>query len=145
MMPRRKRCSVSSSNLTGRRYHARVPLTDAEIRHEVLVQSRHAYVATPDLRLIERPGWMQIITPSLPRGGNNGVAHAELTDAEADAVIDHTIAEYADLGLKWRWIVGPGSQPADLIPRLEARGLLLHRVAAMARTTTDVESVAGVD
>src|SRR3954470_11686306 len=99
MMPRRKRCSVSSSNLTRRRYHARVPLTDDEIRHEVLVQSRRAYVPTPDLRVIERPGWMQTITPSLPHGGNNGVAHAELSAAEADEVIDRVIAEYRALGV----------------------------------------------
>ena len=119
-------------------------LTDEQIREEVLVSPRHAFIETPDLRVIERPGWMQIITPSLTRGGNNEVAHAELSDDEADAVIDAVIAEYAALGVKWRWSVSPDSTPADLGERLLRRGLAFHQVVAMARATDGVAAVPGV-
>jgi hypothetical protein len=122
-----------------------VTLTAEQIREEVLVSPRRAYILTPDLRVIERPGWSQIITPSLTRGGNNEVSHAELSDDEADAVIDAVIEEYRALGVKWRWSVGPGSKPADLAERLVRRGLALHQVAALARETTGMSPVPGVE
>jgi GNAT superfamily N-acetyltransferase len=122
-----------------------VPLTAAEIRHEVLVVPRRAWLAVPDLRVIERAGWIQIITPSFTRGGNNEVVHAELPDDEADAVIDRTIAEYHALGVRWRWRVGPGSRPTDLAERLERRGFLRHDVAALARETGGTPAVPGIE
>jgi len=122
-----------------------VPLTAAEIRDEVLVVPRRAWLAVPDLRVIERAGWLQIVTPSFTRGGNNEVAHAELADDEADAIIDQTIAEYHALGVRWRWRVGPGSRPTDLAERLERRGFLPHAVAALARDTAGVPAVPGVE
>ena len=122
-----------------------MPLTADEIRHEVLVVPRRAWLAVPDLRVIERPGWMQIITPSFTRGGNNEVAHAELADDEAEAIIDQTISEYRALGVQWRWRVGPGSRPDDLAQRLERRGFLPHAVAALARDTAGVPGVPGIE
>nr|MBA3462133.1 hypothetical protein [Deltaproteobacteria bacterium] len=120
-------------------------LTEEQIREEVLVSPRRAFIQTPDLRVIERPGWTQIITPSFTRGGNNDISHAELSDDEADAVIDAVIAEYQALGVKWRWSVGPGSKPADLGERLVRRGLAVHHVAALARATDGMASVPGVE
>lgn len=145
MICRRSCASVVTSNRMRQRYHALVPLTAAEIRHEVLVIPRRAWLAVPDLRVIERPGWVQIVTPSFTRGGNNEVAHAELADDEADAVIDQTIAEYRALGVRWRWRVGPGSRPADLAQRLERRGFLPHAVAALARDTGGLPGVPGIE
>lgn len=105
---------------------------------------RRAWLPIPDLRVVERPGWLQIITPSMSRG-NNEVVHAELSEEDADAVIDRTIAEYQALGLRWRWRVGPGSTPADLPARLERRGFLRHDVAALARETAGVPPVPGIE
>ncbi len=121
-----------------------MPLTADEIRHEVVMVPRRAWLPIPDLRVVERPGWLQIITPSMSRG-NNEVVHAELSDADADAVIEQTIAEYEALGLRWRWRVGPGSTPADLAERLERRGFLRHDVAALARDTAGLPAVPGID
>jgi GNAT superfamily N-acetyltransferase len=119
-------------------------MTEEQIRDEVLVAPRRAFIQTPDLRVIERPGWMQIITPSFTSGGNNEVAHAEISDEAADAVIEAVIAEYRAVGVKWRWTVGPGSKPADLAERLVRRGLALHQVAALARETDGLAPVPGV-
>lgn len=108
---------------------------EAELLDEVLVASRHAFVALPDTRVVERPGWMQIVTPSLRVGGMNEVCLAVLGLEEADAVIDATIAEYRALGIRFRWTVGPDSAPADLAARLERRGLVPETVIGLARST----------
>jgi ribosomal protein S18 acetylase RimI-like enzyme len=89
----------------------------------------------PDLRRIERPGWVQLITPSFRTGGLNEVAFSALADDEADDVIDATIAEYRALGIAFRWAVPPGSAPADLGARLVRRGLVESWGRGMARAT----------
>jgi GNAT superfamily N-acetyltransferase len=110
-------------------------LSDAAIFEEVVVTPRRAFPPMPDLRLIERPGWLQIITPSVKTGALNEVTYSALADADADAVIDATIAGYRALGLKFRWCVGPGSAPSDLGARLERRGLIASCGLGMARAT----------
>lgn len=95
----------------------------ADILVEVVDVPRRAYLPLPDLRVIERPGWMQIITPSFRTGGFNGVSKTVLAADEADAVIAQTIAEYRALGITFRWTVGPDCAPADLGERLARAGL----------------------
>ena len=106
-----------------------------EIVHEIIERPREAWVPLPDLQLVERPGWRQLVTPSVKSGGLNEVSLAQLRDDEADAVIDETIAHYRELGCKFVWRIGPDSAPADLGSRLARRGLV-HGVAyGMARST----------
>jgi GNAT superfamily N-acetyltransferase len=129
-------------------------LTADEIRREALETPRRAYLPLPDLRVIERPGWMQIITPSFTAGGFNEVSHAVLAADAADAAIAETIATYRDAGLQFRWSVGPDSAPPDLGDRLLRAGLVPTPVVAMARSTAPLEPldvddpairIAGVD
>jgi GNAT superfamily N-acetyltransferase len=117
-------------------------LTADEIRREALETPRRAYLPLPDLRVIERPGWMQIITPSFTAGGFNDVSHAVLTADTADAVIAETIATYRGAGLQFRWTVGPDSAPPDLGDRLARAGLVPAAAVAMARSTAPLESPA---
>ncbi|HEV7553833.1 MAG TPA: GNAT family N-acetyltransferase [Kofleriaceae bacterium] len=109
-------------------------MQDDELLAEVVDRPRHAYVLLPDMRVIERPGWFQLITPSFTEGGFNDV-HAELDEADADRVIAETIAEYRHLGVKFRWTVGPDSKPADLADRLARAGLRRTDSVGMARAT----------
>lgn len=111
-------------------------LTAAELLDEVVVAPRRAFVPLPDLRVIERPGWLQIVTPSFQRGGLNGVLLAVLDRDGADAIIDAAIAEYRALGIRFRWTVDHHSAPADLGARLERRGLVRREVVGMARRTS---------
>lgn len=113
-------------------------MSDEAIFEEVIVAPRKAFPSLPDLRVIERPGWFQILTPSIKTGGLNEVAFSALDEADADRIIDATIAEYRELGLKFRWNVGPGSAPADLGARLERRGLVASWGRGMARSTADL-------
>jgi GNAT superfamily N-acetyltransferase len=107
----------------------------ATIRDEALMGPRRSFVELPDLRVVERPGWLQLVNPSFRDGSFNGVSLSVLSAAEADAVIDATVAEYRDLGIAFRWSVAPDSKPDDLGARLAARGLVPSEVRAMARST----------
>jgi GNAT superfamily N-acetyltransferase len=110
-------------------------LSEQEILDEVMVVARRSYPPLPDLRVIERPGWLQIITPSIKTGGLNEVLFSALDERSADEVIDAAIGEYRALGVKFRWSVGPGSAPADLGARLERRGMECSWGRGMARST----------
>jgi GNAT superfamily N-acetyltransferase len=109
-------------------------MTRDEILREIVEAPREAYVPLPDLQIIDRPGWRQLLTPSLKKGGLNEVTFAQLDEAEADRVIDETLAQYRAHGCMFRWRVGPDSSP-HLGARLAARGLPLTRNAGMARST----------
>lgn len=111
-------------------------LSAQQIFDEVIVAPRRAYPPLPDLRVVERPGWLQIITPSIKTGGLNEVIWSALDEQSADRVIDATIAEYRALGLQFRWDAGPYSAPADLADRLERRGLVVSWGRGMARATS---------
>jgi GNAT superfamily N-acetyltransferase len=110
-------------------------LSADEILAEVVEIPRRGFLPLDDLRVIERPGWFQIITPSFHDGGFNEVAHSVLEVHDADAVIARTIEEYRSLGIKFRWSVGPGSAPADLGDRLARAGLVPSLIRGMARST----------
>jgi GNAT superfamily N-acetyltransferase len=119
------------------------PVTKLDLLEEVIVTPRRAYPRLPDLQVIERPGWLQIVTPSIKTGGLNEVIYSLLDEQSADATIDETIAMYRDLGIKFRWNVGPGSGPPDLGERLARRGLTESRGRGMARSTDDAGTVGG--
>lgn len=103
----------------------RAVLDEAEVRHEALVAPRRAFVPMPDTRVIERPGWMQLLTPSMRAGGLNEVSSSQIPRTRVEAVVDATLGEYREHGIRFRWMVGPDAAPADLGRTLEARGL--HR------------------
>lgn len=109
-----------------------------EILHELFVAPRAALIPLPDTQIIERPGWWQLVTPSLRHGGLNEVMCTELADADADAVIDAALAPYQKNDAHFRWTLVPGSQPADIAERLARRGLIRSEALAMARHTADV-------
>jgi GNAT superfamily N-acetyltransferase len=119
--------------------------TADERLREVMETPRRAYLPLPDTQVIERPGWLQLVTPSLRQGGLNEVAFSALDEREADAVIDETIELYRRLGLRFRWTVGPDSRPADLAERLARRGLLPFETHGMIRGTEAIPIEAGGD
>ena len=76
----------------------------------------------PDSRIVQRPGWYQLITPSAPRGALNEVVLSELAEGDVERVIDETIAAFRAAGQPTKWCVGPWTRPADLGERLARRG-----------------------
>jgi GNAT superfamily N-acetyltransferase len=104
---------------------------------EAVVAPRRARIVVPGMEIIERPDWVQIVTPSFTQGSLNEVSFSAMPDEDADRIIDETIARYRRRGLAFRWSVPPGSRPADLAERLARRGLIRTNVRAMARGTAD--------
>ena len=107
------------------------PWTAASRRAEAMRAPIGTHLSRPGLRIVERPGWYQKIVPSVKNGAMNEIIVSRLSDAEADEVIDRTMAEYASLGVAFRWLVGPDTTPADLGLRLERRGFVRWDARAM--------------
>lgn len=124
---------------------------EGELVEEVLRAPRRFIVGLPDTEVIDRPGWHQVITPSITMGALNDVSLAVLPPDEVEPAIDRVLADYRARGAVVRWFVGPDWGPADFGERLERRGLARSEVWAMARAIAsapvevpvEVEHVAG--
>lgn len=119
--------------------------SEADLLHEVFAEPRSAFGPNPDTRVIERPGWFQLVTPTFTRGGLNGVSLSVLDESDADGIIDAVIAEYQLLGLRFTWAVPPGSRPRDLAERLARRGLRRREARGMYRRTSENPRDVGPD
>lgn len=119
-------------------------LSDADVLYEVLVTPRDAFTRTPDMRVIDEPGWRRIVTPSFTQGGLNEVSYCALDEAEVDAALDEAVADYARLGVRFRFTVGPDARPRDLGERLRARGFVGHASRGMARDVSPLPPKAAV-
>ncbi|MEO8706602.1 MAG: GNAT family N-acetyltransferase [Kofleriaceae bacterium] len=89
-----------------------------------------------DTRIVERPGWYQVITPSAGSSVGNEVVLAAIPPAEIEATVRATIREYADAGCAFKWTVGP-NEPAELGPVLDRYGFDRNEYRAMAIATTN--------
>ena len=105
-----------------------------DILVEILERPHESRVPLADSQFIVRPGWRQVITPSIKQGGFNDVSLSVVDEADADRVIDETIAQYARHGCRFSWRVGPDSSQ-HLKAKLAARGLTYHLGHGMARST----------
>ena len=85
-----------------------------------------------DMRVIERDGWFQTITPSTRSIQGNEVIFSRIAEADAERVARDTIAEYARLGLPFKWCVGPLTEPADFGDVLDRLGFTSWPVRGMA-------------
>jgi hypothetical protein len=75
----------------------------------------------PDTRVVDRPDWFQVTTPSSRDFWHNGVSRSILRDEdEARATIARVAAGYRANGQGFRWIAGPSSRPTGLEALLEA-------------------------
>ena len=109
--------------------------TRRDVERELIDTPGGAWVPFDGLTAVERHDWRQLTCTRFPTGGLNEVSRSRLPEADADHVIDATLAHYARLGLEFRWSVLPGTTPKDLGARLAARGLVETRIVGMARST----------
>lgn len=69
-----------------------------------------AHLLQPDSQVIERPGWYQVLTPSVKDGALNEVVRCqELEGRSPPEVVAAEVARYAALGLDLKWCVGPAA------------------------------------
>ena len=115
------------------------PMTTDDDDHDVRAAFRAPMgreLHRPDTRVIERPGWYQIVTPSAV-GYLNEVYISKLAPEHADAAIDEVVADYASRpgGAPVKWCVGHWTEPSDFRERLGRRGFTSTPVRAMACST----------
>ncbi|HEY1551148.1 MAG TPA: GNAT family N-acetyltransferase [Kofleriaceae bacterium] len=109
-------------------------MTPHDVRDDAIAAMALAYYPVPGQRVIDRPDWFQVITPSIRHGSLNGVERSIVRD---DAQIDAAIDDYRSIGCKFRWTVPPGSAPDDLGDRLERRGLERREIVQLVRATRE--------
>ncbi len=97
---------------------------------------RRRELMRPDTRIVERPGWFQVITPSAPGTVLNEVVASRVSEGDADRVIDETVAEYAATSHPTKWCVGEWTAPSDFGDRLTARGFTSWDVRGMGCSTS---------
>lgn len=83
-------------------------------------------------RIVARENWYQLITPGSKNPSRNIVLFSNVAEADADTVIDETIAQYRAIEAPFRWCVGPPTRPFDFGDRLERRGFSVADVRGMA-------------
>ncbi len=102
------------------------------LEDEVMDRPLDALVGASDSRIIDRPDWHQVVTPSFTSGGLNGVGRCRVGVEHLEGTIDTAVNDYTQLGLRWRWTVGPRSTPG-LEDALRRRGLAEHSITGLWR------------
>ena len=100
---------------------APAPTAD-EIAREVFLAPVGSAIPAQDTRIIERPGWYQLITPSARSAAGNEVVFSQIAPADVDRVVVDTIADYAAHQLPFKWCLGPLTEPAGFAAVLERHG-----------------------
>lgn len=77
----------------------------------------------PHAKLTVEDDWVQLTTPGSKYAHHNVVMRARLAPSDIDARIAAVKREYAALGVAFRWVVGPSSEPDDQSERLVAAGI----------------------
>lgn len=109
--------------------------TDEEKVREVSGAPERLFVPYEDTERVDEPHLRYVFTPSRKDSWPNRVHHFAFADADADSAIDALLARFRGASVPLKWIVGPGSSPADLAERLERRGLVRYGARAMACET----------
>lgn len=91
-------------------------------RDAVLRAPIGSHLVRPDTRIVERPGWYQMITPSCPTSSLNEVMWSKVDAGVVDDVVAETVAEYDALGVDVKWAVGDFTEPARTASCLEHHG-----------------------
>lgn len=72
-----------------------------------------------DSQIIQRPGWYQIVTPSIKEPSANEVILSRIADGEAQSRVDETFDLYRKFELPFKWCIGPMSNRRAIEPKIE--------------------------
>ncbi len=106
--------------------------TDLDKVAEAFLAPVGSSLPAPDLRVIERDGWYQTITPSTKSIQGNEVLLSRVAAADAERVARETVAMYAALGLPFKWNVGALTEPAEFGDVLDRLGFVHWHMRGMA-------------
>jgi len=92
----------------------------------------------PESRVLDRPGWKQIVTPTFKTGGFNDIEIVALSEASRERTLDAGLEEYTREGILFRIYVLPGPDAQHVSESLKRRGLEMSRIRCMVRDTSAV-------
>lgn len=86
---------------------------------------------SPETTVIEHPGFFQMLTPTNQSEAYNSVYLSRFSGSppEINQIIDETLQRFKNVGVSYRWVVGPSAAPKDLASRLTERGMVCDHVA----------------
>jgi GNAT superfamily N-acetyltransferase len=110
-------------------------------------QMRRNPAPEPGCRVEREERVTRIITGGI---GWSGVLWTDLTEADADAMIDAQVRRFAELAQPWEWKYYSYDQPAELPSRLEAAGFVPEPaetvlIAEITDLNLEIRPPAGVD
>jgi len=100
--------------------------TDAKIEEAFLAPVGSAFGNRTIV--VERTGWYQLITPD---SYVNEIVLSQIPASEAEQIVRDVIRQYAELGVPFKWCVGPLTEPADLGDILARHGFVWWDVRGM--------------
>lgn len=104
-------------------YSRRMRVGEAVVAiEENLVATWAGFARLPRAEVYEGPDLMRLLTGE-PYAVSNGIYRARFDTDRADDAIERAIEPFRARRLPFSWLVGPGSEPADLGARLEAHDL----------------------
>lgn len=93
--------------------------------------------ATDLSKTIISPTWLQLITPGGVHSANNAIFRSIVKPAEIDKQIDEVKALYSAMGVSFRWLVTPLTEPNTTEEKLIEKGFTLSYEAEAMIATAD--------
>src|SRR5258708_1634232 len=84
-----------------------------------------------DTQIIQRPGWYQIVTPSVKEATVNEVIFSLVESHDADKRIEESFAAYRQHQLPFKWCIGPMSSP-EIEAKISSRASATWNFRGMA-------------
>lgn len=115
------------------------------ILENALFESNESYEKS---KTISSPNWLQLITPGVLHSSANTVFRSIVSDLEIDRQIDEVTRLYQSMGVAFRWLVTPLTEPKSTSQKLldrgfnllyEAEALMIDVKSAMFKVPSNIE------
>lgn len=93
--------------------------------------------ATEKTKTVVSPNWLQLITPGGVHSANNAIFRSVLTESKIDQQIDEVKALYSAMGVSFRWLVTPLTEPKNTEQKLLEKGFTLNYEAEAMIASAD--------
>lgn len=95
--------------------------------------------ATPESQTIVSPTWLQLVSPGALHSSANCVFRSQMNSGDIDLQIDQVTKLYQAMGVPFRWLITPLTEPKNTESKLEDKGFsLLYEAEAMIIPTEKV-------
>lgn len=104
---------------------------DPRVISELFTAAYGTQILTRGTRVIQRPGWYQVVSPGSPVPARNEVIHSAIAPDKVEHVVSDVMAEYATIPTPFKWCMSPLTKPINLPEILTERGFSSWRTRDM--------------